>query len=189
MVAECEASGMGRGEFCRKHGLSSATLARYRKWQRQAEGEATGANRWVAVELRGARPAAGSGTGSGLSVALPGGRRIEVGRGFDAGSPVTISRDALGNALGGIHLPQHAVPTATNTGVNSSLCRVLGTYQSLDDATLRTLYRDHGAYVSAVVKAAAENLLKGSMLMEDAIATIAEASNSEIGHQLPGGDR
>ena len=90
MVAEYEASGLGRVEFCRKHGLSPATLARYRKWQRQAEGDAAGTNRWVAVELCGASPAAGSGSGSGLSVALPGGRRIEVGRGFDAGTLVQL---------------------------------------------------------------------------------------------------
>src|ERR1019366_186815 len=37
-------------------------------------------NRWMAVEVSGAGPA----RESGLVVALPGGRRIEVGRGFDA---------------------------------------------------------------------------------------------------------
>jgi len=78
--AEYEASGGSRVTFCRKHGLSLATLARYRKWRRQAQGEAAGVNRWVAVEVSGASPAAGS----GLAIALPGGRRIEVGRGFDA---------------------------------------------------------------------------------------------------------
>jgi hypothetical protein len=82
--AEYEASGGSRVEFCRKHGLSLATLARYRKWRRQAQGETAGVNRWVAVELSGTRRAAGSSADSGLAIALPGRRRIEVGRGFDA---------------------------------------------------------------------------------------------------------
>lgn len=82
MVAEYEASGLSRVEFCRKQGLSLATLARYRK--RQAQGSPVPGKRWVAVEVSGAGPALESGGSSGLAVALPGGRRIEVGCGFDA---------------------------------------------------------------------------------------------------------
>ena len=81
-MAEYEASGLSRVEFCRKQGLSLATLARYRK--RQAQGNAAPGNRWVAVEVSGGQPGAGERGSSGLAVALPGGRRIEVGRGFDA---------------------------------------------------------------------------------------------------------
>lgn len=81
LVAAYEASGLSRVEFCRKEGLSLARLARYRK--RRAQGEAVAGNRWVAVEVSGG-PAADSGAGGGLTLALPGGRRIEVGRGFDA---------------------------------------------------------------------------------------------------------
>lgn len=81
LVTDYEASGLSRVEFCRKQGLSLATLARYRKWR--AQGEAVPANRLVAVEVSGARSAREGGGSSGLAVALPGGRRIEVGRGFD----------------------------------------------------------------------------------------------------------
>src|ERR1019366_3403164 len=35
VAGEYEGSGVSRVEFCRKHGLSLATLARYRKRQRQ----------------------------------------------------------------------------------------------------------------------------------------------------------
>lgn len=84
LVAEYEASGLSRVEFCQRHGLALATLARYRRGLRQAQGEATGATRWVGVEVSGSRPAAGSGAASGLAVALASGRRIEIGRGFDA---------------------------------------------------------------------------------------------------------
>ena len=78
LVGEYEASGLSQVEFCRKQELSLATLARYRK--RQAQVNPVPGNRWVAVEVSGAGPA----RESGLAVALPGGRRIEVGRGFDA---------------------------------------------------------------------------------------------------------
>ena len=83
LVAEYEASGVSREEFCRQQGLSLATLARYRK-RRRAQGEAASKGRWLAVELGGAGPAAGSGAASGLAVRLSSGRRIEIARGFDA---------------------------------------------------------------------------------------------------------
>ena len=78
LVADFEAGGMGRVEFCQRHGLSLATLGRYRK-RCETQAEATAAGGWVAVELCG-----NSGAGSGLAVALAKGRRIEVERGFDA---------------------------------------------------------------------------------------------------------
>lgn len=79
LVAEYEASRLSRREFCRQHGIAVGTLDRYRR-RRQAGGEASGRGRWVAVELSGANPAASS----GLTVVLSIGRKIEVGRGFDA---------------------------------------------------------------------------------------------------------
>ena len=78
LVAEYEASGVSQVEFCRKQGLSLATLARYRK--RHVQGSPVPGSRWLAVEVSGAGPA----RESGLAVALPGGRRIEIWRGFDA---------------------------------------------------------------------------------------------------------
>jgi transposase-like protein len=80
LVAEYEVSGLSRLEFCREHGLASSTLARYRKRWKQGSGEGAGPSRWLAVELAGS-PAAGA---SGLALVLRSGRRIEVGRGFDA---------------------------------------------------------------------------------------------------------
>jgi transposase-like protein len=80
LVAEFEASGLGREEFCREHGLAFSTLARYRKRRKQGPGEGAGPSRWLAVELAGSPPAGAS----GLALVLRSGRRIEVGRGFDA---------------------------------------------------------------------------------------------------------
>jgi hypothetical protein len=88
VASEYEGSGLSRVEFCRKHGLSLATLARYRK--RQAQGKAERGNRWVTVEVSGASSAREHRGSSGLAVALPGGRRIEVGRGFDSRTLVQL---------------------------------------------------------------------------------------------------
>jgi hypothetical protein len=84
LAGEFEASGLSRGEFCRIRGLSVSTLDAYRKRRRQAQREASGAARWVAVEVPGAKPAPATAAASGLAVALEKGRRIEVERGFDA---------------------------------------------------------------------------------------------------------
>ena len=82
VVAEYQASGLSRVEFCQQRGLSLATLARYRK--RQAQGEGVAGRRWLAVEVSGRSTGLEPGAGSGVVLALPSGRRIEVGRGFDA---------------------------------------------------------------------------------------------------------
>ena len=84
LVAEYEASGLSRAEFCGCRGLSLATLTRYQKWRRADGTETPPGNRWVCVELADAGPGSAIGTGSGLAVTLATGRRIEVGRGFDA---------------------------------------------------------------------------------------------------------
>src|SRR5947209_3025838 len=82
LVAEYEASGLGRQACCEKHGLSLSTLSRHRK--RQQGSRAAGDERWVTVELSKARQASGMGPGNELVVVLSSGRRIEVRSGFDA---------------------------------------------------------------------------------------------------------
>ncbi len=103
----------------------------------------------------------------------------------DAGSPTLVARDSNGNALGGIRLSQHAVPTAVNTGVNSppapSVCRFFGSYEPFDQQTLDALYRNHGSYVSRVTEATAANVLHGFLALEDAIVTLQHAAQSSVG--------
>jgi hypothetical protein len=89
VVSAYESSGLSQVEFCKRQGLSLATLARYRKQQRQ-QGEAATGNRWLRVEVSGVSAAVGIEAASGLAVALAGGRRIEVGRGFDAPTLVQL---------------------------------------------------------------------------------------------------
>jgi hypothetical protein len=86
LVAEYETSGLRRIEFCQQRGLSLSTFNRYRNRSRAGQAEATGVN-LVAVELRrgtgGTHRAGAKREDSGVAVALAGGRRIEVARGFD----------------------------------------------------------------------------------------------------------
>ena len=82
LLADYEASGWTRIDFCRKRGLRLASLARYRR--RHGQGETETGNRLVAVEVSGACADRKSRANSGVALALPGGWRIEVGRGFDA---------------------------------------------------------------------------------------------------------
>jgi hypothetical protein len=82
LVAEYGASGLSQVEFCRKRGLSLATLARYRK--RQTQSSPVAGNRWVEVKECAGRPALEGPASSGLAVALRSGRRIEIAHGFDA---------------------------------------------------------------------------------------------------------
>jgi hypothetical protein len=99
------------------------------------------------------------------------------------GPPVVLARDTFGNALGGIRMPQHAVATATNTGVNSgpATCRLYGTSQPFDAATLKVLYPYYQDYLVRVVEAALANVRDGFMAPEDALTTIRDAAYSDIG--------
>ena len=81
LAAEFEASGLSREEFCRQREIAMKTLARYVVRYRKQNAAGSQLQRWVAVEVAGARDGGGE-----LSVLLSGGRRIEVKPGFDAGT-------------------------------------------------------------------------------------------------------
>jgi hypothetical protein len=83
LIAEYETSGLGRTVFCQQRGLSLSTLARYRRRQEQMADKGAEGKRWLAVEVGDATAVAVGERASGLAVVLTGGRRIEVGRGFD----------------------------------------------------------------------------------------------------------
>jgi hypothetical protein len=99
------------------------------------------------------------------------------------GPPAVMARDAAGNALGGIRLAEHAVPTAVNTGVNSGagFCRLYGSHEPFDARTLAKLYPTHAAYVAKVKEVTEKNLKAGYILKFDADTTIAEAEASAVG--------
>ena len=100
------------------------------------------------------------------------------------GPPAVFARDGHGNALGGIRLAAHAVPTATNTGTNTGalrFCRLFGTHEPFDAHTLERLYPNHQGYVDAVEEVVAANLAAGYILEHDAAATVRAAERSDIG--------
>lgn len=84
LVAEYEASGQTRQEFCAKHGLSPISLYRYQRRREERGERPASSGRFLRVELSGAKPAGSSGAGNELAVVLRSGRRIEVRHGFDA---------------------------------------------------------------------------------------------------------
>ncbi len=100
------------------------------------------------------------------------------------GPPAMVVRDSFGNALGGIRLAQHAVPTALNMGTNTpELCRTYGSYQAFDAATLALLYPDHQSYLEKVIAVTIENHKQGFIVGHDAAETIRDAARSDIGRQ------
>ncbi|HUA74758.1 MAG TPA: alpha/beta hydrolase domain-containing protein [Solirubrobacteraceae bacterium] len=101
-------------------------------------------------------------------------------------SPKVLKRDALGNAKGGIRLPEMDVPTGVNRGDNSAapppnsgnasaFCTLLGQYKPFSEETLEGLYTDYGDYVDKV-KADTEKLVtEGFLLPEDGLRLIERA--------------
>lgn len=103
-----------------------------------------------------------------------------------AGPPGVIARDKVGNSLaGGIRLAEIAVPTSVNTGQNSGagFCRLYGSHEDFDAATLSNLYPTHAAYVAAVKNVTEKNFKAGYILRPEADATIAAAEKSSIGQK------
>lgn len=104
-----------------------------------------------------------------------------------------ITRNADGNAKGGIQLSQYAVPTAADRGDNTAapgvttagqFCRLLGSHEPFNDAKLGMLYPTHAAYVKAVKDVTDQNLKAGYITKHDAETTINVALKSDIGGAL-----
>ncbi|MDI2127254.1 alpha/beta hydrolase domain-containing protein [Yinghuangia seranimata] len=95
-----------------------------------------------------------------------------------------ITRDAHGNALGGIRTPQLDVPTATLTGDGNTgagnFCFLTGTTTPLSADTLRALYPTHAAYVSAFDAAADAAVSTGAVLADDRAAMHGEADAADV---------
>jgi hypothetical protein len=100
------------------------------------------------------------------------------------GPPVTIMRDAHGNALGGIRTPYVDAPIATYTGEQEAeiLCRLFGTTTLFDGATMTSLYRSHRAFVSAFNRATKNAARRGFLLRHDAKLLRQWAAASDIGN-------
>ncbi|MES2719354.1 MAG: alpha/beta hydrolase domain-containing protein [Pseudomonadota bacterium] len=102
--------------------------------------------------------------------------------GFQYGSDRKLLRDAQGNALGGIRLPEQAVPTGTNSRENpgGSFCSLYGSYKAFDATTLRELYRSEADYLTKFDAATAAAIKSGVLLEDDAKASQATARSITI---------
>jgi len=100
-----------------------------------------------------------------------------------ADPPRTITRDARGNALGGIRSPQVDVPIAAFTGEQNGaiICRLLGTTTLFDAATLTSLHPSHRAYVARYDKATRNAVRAGFLLKPDAKLLRRWAAGSNVG--------
>ena len=97
----------------------------------------------------------------------PGQPRIEI----DPGEPPVIRRDAHGNALGGIRLPDFAVPTGEHLGSGKGddvLASLVGFTRPFTPEELAALYPDREAYLSRWVRALDDGVEAGFILPEDA---------------------
>jgi hypothetical protein len=94
-----------------------------------------------------------------------------------------ITRDADGNALGGIRLSEHHVPTAYNGTGNGPLgfCTLFGVHEPFAAERLAALYRNHGRYVSQVARVNEANVAAGFLLPADSEESTANAARSGVG--------
>jgi hypothetical protein len=94
-----------------------------------------------------------------------------------------IARDADGNALGGIRLSEHQVPTAFNGTGNSGgvFCSLFGVHEPFTSERLAALYRNHGGYISQVARVNEANVAAGFLVPADSDESTANAARSEVG--------
>jgi hypothetical protein len=115
---------------------------------------------------------------------------IELG---DPAAPDPIVRDARGLAKGGIRLPELEAPTATidggaNTGVQETgpggarnFCFLFGRTTPFDEATMKSLYPTHDAFVKKFTDAANAVEKQGYLLKPEADAARKAAHDSKVG--------
>jgi hypothetical protein len=95
LVVEFETGGLRQGEFCQKHGLALSTLQRGLRRRRMEVGGQSEGNRLVEVKVPRTQHPSGAGS-CALEVVLAEGRRIEVGRDFDANTLARLIRTIEG---------------------------------------------------------------------------------------------
>ena len=112
-------------------------------------------------------------------------------------------RDQDGNALGGVRLPDLAVPTGTNGGQNqpqSFSCSLVGSFSPFavtkaerernGDArpSIEERYKGRDDYVNRIRVAAQDLITRGFMLPEDAAVITQEAASSKLFAPAPAND-
>jgi hypothetical protein len=102
---------------------------------------------------------------------------------LDTSGDISIVLDADGNAVGGVRPPSIEVPLGTylpsNTG--PGFCGLFGGFDPFDEATLDKRYRNHGAYVSRIVREVKRAVKEGFLLSEEAAVERGDAASSSVG--------
>jgi hypothetical protein len=90
-----------------------------------------------------------------------------------------IRRDADGNALGGLRLPDLDVPTARHTGLSErrGYCGLTGATVPFSESELAARYPSREGYVQAVTAAVDDAVAAGHLLPEDGAAIVASAAD------------
>ena len=109
-------------------------------------------------------------------------------------------RDGDGNALGGVRLPDIAVPLGTNGGQNAPqtfTCMLVGSFSPFAATkaereragdtrpSIEERYRDRDDYVNRVRAAARDLMARGFLLREDAAVIVQEAASSNLFRAAP----
>jgi hypothetical protein len=98
-------------------------------------------------------------------------------------TPVGFELDSLGNATGGVRTPQVDTPIAKLSGVgNSPLpnCQLFGTTTPFTAAQIKSLYKNHGQFVSQWAQATQNDVKRGFLLPADVDELIGSAGSSTI---------
>jgi hypothetical protein len=107
--------------------------------------------------------------------------RVELSAESPTGGSPELRRDELGNAIGGIRLPDFAVPTATHVGASvGAVPDLAGSSIPFTPERLRALYPDHAAYVERYNCAVDEGLAQGFLLEGDAQRLRAQAAAAPV---------
>jgi hypothetical protein len=108
---------------------------------------------------------------------------------LNATPPATLARDANGIAEGGVRLPDVAVPTALNNGVNSPaslanplsvFCVLYGSHVAFSQAQLSALYRSNRQYRAEVTADVVRLEAEGFLLPADGRVFIKEAKETSV---------
>ena len=93
-------------------------------------------------------------------------------------------RDADGNVIGGVRLPDIAVPLGVyalqNAPLTNMSCSLIGSYRAFDKAKLDSRYKDKADYVNRIRVAARAAQAQGFLLPEDAAVIINAAAETTI---------
>jgi hypothetical protein len=108
--------------------------------------------------------------------------------------------DSDGNALGGVRLPDIAVPLGTNGGQNAPqtfTCMLVGSFSPFAATkaereragdtrpSIEERYRDRDDYVNRIRAAARDLMARGFLLREDVAVIIQEAASSKLFAAVP----